>query len=329
MSKDVKPLTPTKRTKPYTIQELAALKDAQGPRAESLLDFLGVQATVEALDEARADNAAMVEALSHFPECNHRYVDEPEGTTCLDLQRRAADPKERLTDEFRAQRISGAALCDACKWAAAVLAQPHPGSALLERLKKAEGERDEAQRLWRQHQKDLKEMQRIGADNGAQATAAEARVKELESELKEAHRQRLEACEGESERAVERDEALKELEEVKARADAALARVKELKEALREVAGFFENSRRAESKGAHEYNAAFMRALVMGVVDAAPSTPKVKPSGLTLSQEEVAKVRAVAALLVRIMERRVGLSATRADLEAAQESLAILDKVKP
>lgn len=284
MSEDVKPLTPTKRTKPYTIKELAALKDAQGPRAESLLDFLGVQATVETLDTALA------------------------------------------------------------------------------------------------------------------------RAKELESELKEAHRQRLEACEGESERAVERDEALKELEEVKARADAAEARVKELEEALAVAfnhtidKGLTFVARRHEDLGerlwdlakslaraapsTHErarssgspppprqeseamskkpvepqpniidgvpfcsdedcplYDGKRCEALgaspgnicepAVGSMSVALSTHKVKPSGLTLSQEEVAKVRAVAALLVRIMERRVGLSATRADLEAAQESLAILDKVKP
>ena len=183
MSKDVEP---------YTLEELAAeFKEGcvcPNPEQHAALaapnkpdpiycvrvsDWTRLRATVEALDEALADNAALLVELAKFL---------------------PAHP---------------------------LLSQPHPGTDLLERLKKAEEERDEMRREHAQRQAEWKQAQGV-------FMTAEARVKELE-------------------------------------------------EALREVAGFFENSRRAESKGAHEYNAAFMRALVMGVVDAALSTPKVKP----------------------------------------------------
>lgn len=120
MSKDVKPLTPTKRTKPYTIQELAALKDAQGPRAESLLDFLGVQATVEALDEALADNAALTERLRKMVE---RHLE----AKCLVKDEPCFDPA--CCHEGEARHL---------------LAQPHPGQSLLEELAKVTAQRHAA-----------------------------------------------------------------------------------------------------------------------------------------------------------------------------------------
>lgn len=75
----------------------------------------------------------------------------------------------------------------------------------------------------------------------------------------------------------------------------------------------------------------------VGSMSVALSTHKVKPSGLTLSQEEVAKVRASLELI-----KRTALSRDRTEAKSpygatgfgeladeAHDALAILDKVEP
>lgn len=140
MSKDVKP---------YTLEELAAeFKEGcvcPNPEQHAALaapnkpdpiycvrvsDWPRLRATVEALDEALADNAALLVELAKFL---------------------PAHP---------------------------LLSQPHPGSALLERLKKAEEERDEMRREHAQRQAEWKQAQGV-------FMTAEARVKELEEALRE------------------------------------------------------------------------------------------------------------------------------------------------